>query len=258
MNSDMISLMAATVLEPARRFALFGPLHLAILAATVLTPLGLWAVSRGRPVLARIICTTLAVGLLLDRLLVVVWAFHLGRIAAWPEALPMHLCDWAVFVVGAALLHRADVFRFGNGQLVYELAYFWGLGGTLQAVLTPDTAEDPGSPFFISFFLSHCGIIASVLFLTLRFGLRPARGAVWRAWGWSQFYLLCAGAVNWLAGTNFGYLARKPRQSSLLDLLGPWPWYLLVLEALALVLFTLLDLPFWRTRRPRRAAPSGP
>ena len=46
------------------------------------------------------------------------------------DALPMQLCDWAMFAVIAALV----TLRRG----VYEVAYFWGLAGTLQAILTPN------------------------------------------------------------------------------------------------------------------------
>jgi hypothetical integral membrane protein (TIGR02206 family) len=50
--------------------------------------------------------------------------------------------------------------------------------------------------------------------------------------------------VNRLTGGNYLFLSRKPEGGSLLDLLGPWPWYILSLEAVALLLFTILYLPF--------------
>jgi hypothetical integral membrane protein (TIGR02206 family) len=56
-----------------------------------------------------------------------------------------------------------------------------------------------------------------------------------------------AAAVNLLTGSNYGFLRSNPALASLLDLLGPWPWYILWLEVLAVLLFTLLYLPF----RPR-------
>jgi hypothetical protein len=34
-------------------------------------------------------------------------------------------------------------------------------------------------------------------------------------------------AFNVVVGTNYGYLNAKPSAASALDLLGPWPWYLL-------------------------------
>jgi hypothetical integral membrane protein (TIGR02206 family) len=57
-----------------------------------------------------------------------------------------------------------------------------------------------------------------------------------------------------ISGANYGFLRAKPPQASLLDLLGPWPWYILALDALAVVLFTLLYLPFLRRPSPARTA----
>lgn len=235
----------------AGHFVLFGALHLAILFGTAALPLALALLvrRRERPALGTGIAVALAAILALDRVLALGWAWHLGRFDRWVEALPMHLCDWATFVVIFALLT--------DGQRAYETAYFWGLAGTLQAVLTPDTREVFPSVLFLSFFVSHCGIIVGVLFLTWGLGRRPGPGSVWRALGWSQVYLLCAGTTNWLLGTNFGYLARKPANPSLLDFFAPWPWYVLELEGLALLLYGLLYAPFaWHAgRRPLFAGP---
>ena len=235
--------------DPAGHFVLFGGLHLAILFATAALPLllSLWARRAGAPAVGARIAITLAGILLFDRVLALGWALHLGKIPRWPEALPMHLCDWATFVVIYALL--------AGGQRAYETAYFWGLAGTLQAVLTPDTREVFPSLLYISFFVGHCGIIVGVLFMTWGRGRRPGPGSVWRTFGWSQVYLLCAGTTNWWMGTNFGYLAAKPKNASLLDLFAPWPWYVLELEALSLLLYGLLYLPF--LRRNRRDLASG-
>ena len=48
------------------------------------------------------------------------------------------------------------------------------------------------------------------------------------------------------------FLRDKPGTSSLLDHLGPWPWYIGGAAALAIVLFAILDLPFRARRRPPR------
>lgn len=238
--------------EPARKFVLFGGLHLFILFTTVGLPFALGRLTRRRERsrLAVWLAGTLAALLVVDRIFALAWALHAGKIARWPDALPMHLCDWATFAVIFALVWR--------GQLAYELAYFWGLSGTFQAVLTPDVSEAVTNPLFISFFVSHCGIIISVLFLTWGLAMRPTPGSAWRAWGWSQVYVACAGVVNCALHTNFGYLAAKPPHSSLLDYFGPWPWYVLTLEGMSLVFFTAFYLPFWVAdkRRPANAAGS--
>ena len=48
----------------------------------------------------------------------------------WRQMLPMQMCDWGMVVVIVAM--------WTGNQRWFEVAYFWGIGGTLQAVLTPN------------------------------------------------------------------------------------------------------------------------
>jgi hypothetical integral membrane protein (TIGR02206 family) len=154
------------------------------------------------------------------------------------SSLPLHLCDLAAFIAGFALLTEK--------RLLCLLTYFWGLAATIQALLTPAISVGFPHPAFTAFFVHHFAIVGAALYLPIVRGWRCGR-PWWRgpltALMWANLYLLLAMAVNAWLGTNFGFAARKPVNPSLLDHLGPWPWYLIGMQALAVVLFSLLALP---------------
>ena len=60
-----------------------------------------------------------------------------------------------------------------------------------------------------------------------------------------------------VTGGDYLFLRRPPLHPSLLDFMGPWPWYLVSAAALAIVLFALLQAPF-RSGRGRGAQVLAP
>jgi len=50
--------------------------------------------------------------------------------------------------------------------------------------------------------------------------------------------------ANLIFGSNYMYLNAKPPGTTLYSILGPWPWYILSLEGVILVLFSALMIPF--------------
>src|SRR2546427_4077211 len=175
------------------------------------------------------------------------WVFLLGGGQPGSQvalSLPLQLCDVAIFIAAAALWTRQ--------QLLSELTYFWGLAGTTQALLTPDLPQHfPSYPYF-QYYIAHGGVVASALVLVIGFGLRPRRWAMVRVAGLTIAYAALVGAFDALTGANYMYLREKPQSASLLDVLGPWPWYVLAAGAVGLALLALLDAPFQlgRSRPP--------
>lgn len=152
-------------------------------------------------------------------------------------SLPMQLCDWAMIAVIIAL--------FTRNQLSFEVAFFWGLAGTLQALITPNLKGAYPIYTVVCFFLMHSGIVSSILYLLMGPRLKPERGCVWRVMLLSQIYLITALTTNELTGANYGFLAHKPLGRSLLDLLPGWkPAYIASLDALALGMMLMLYAPF--------------
>jgi hypothetical integral membrane protein (TIGR02206 family) len=216
-------------------FELLSPSHLAVLSLTALLPVVLILWARHYPGHQRAICWSLASVLLLNKVAVFTYACVLNTVP-WTQRLPMQLCDWVTFIAAAALLI--------DNRTLRELAYFWGLAGTLQATLTPDLAFDFPEFYFFTFNISHSGIIISAFFIVFSLGMKPDLMSLVRSFLWLQVYLLAALGCNVLLDENYGYLCRKPANPSLMDYLGDWPWYILSLEMLALIFFLVLWAPF--------------
>lgn len=187
------------------------------------------------------------------------WTIRLVVRGEWSAAtsLPLALCNMAVPVAAAACWWRVP--------LLVELTWFWGLAGTLQAVVTPDLGEEFPHLVFFQYVVGHLGIVVAALFLVAGLQITPRRGAVRRTFLVSAGYTAFVGVVDALSGANYMFLRRPPSNWTLLRLLGPWPWYIASSAGLALVLFVLLDAPFWRgrrdpslsgRRRPGRAVPT--
>jgi len=160
--------------------------------------------------------------------------------------LPFHLC--------AVLVWTSLLMLLTKNYHIYEFAYFLGIAGASQALLTPE-AGIYGFPHYRIFqtIIAHGAIVSAAIFMTLVEGYRPYWSSLKRVFLWTNFYMLIATGINVLIGSNYLYTLHKPPSASLLDILGPWPWYLLAVEGVALVLCLFLYLPF--ALKDRRLSP---
>ncbi len=157
------------------------------------------------------------------------------------SSLPVNLCDvaWVAAVVGL-WTHR---------RLPVALAYYWGLTLTLQGILTPSLGQTFPDPRFVAFWALHLLVVWSALYLTLGLGIGPR----WREYGatvlLTVIWAVLASAVNAALDVNYGYLSRKPGGTSLLDLLGPWPVYVVASAGVLVAVWALMTWPWAAARR---------
>lgn len=152
------------------------------------------------------------------------------------EVLPLQLCS--VSLLAAILMLLARSYR------IYEITYFWGVGGAGQAMLTPELFYPFPHFRFFHFFVAHMAIILACLHMTWVEQYKPSVRSLWKAFGMLNVLLVIALIVNHITGGNYLFVSYKPSNPSLLDYLGPFPWYIVSLEAVALLLFYVLYLPF--------------
>lgn len=164
-------------------------------------------------------------------------------------SLPLHLCTLSVPLTAVMLATRSST--------LYQLLYFWGFAGATQALLTPDLqASGYNFPHFVYwiFWTSHGVILWAVVFAGAAWGYRPTWRSILTAFLITNAVLAAVGVVNWLTGGNYMFVARKPDYATLLDYLGPWPWYIIPLQLIGLAAFVIVYLPYALRDRLRRSA----
>jgi hypothetical integral membrane protein (TIGR02206 family) len=147
--------------------------------------------------------------------------------------LPLQLSDAVTLASVAALWNPGSA-------LLVELVYFWALSASLQAVITPDLGQPFPDLLYFTYFATHSGAIAAACLLVFGARRTPRRAAVPRVYATTVAFAACAAAANVITGGNYMFLRHKPAGGSLLDLMGPWPFYILAAAALALVMFLAL------------------
>lgn len=164
---------------------------------------------------------------------------------------PFYICDVVAVVLAVALFRRS--------QRLAETGYLWGVAGTLQGMITPTLYFDWDAPEYYGFFVQHGGVPVAGLLLVFGLKLYPEKGAFLRILIWGWVYMGVVIGLNALLETNYGFLNGKPSVPTLFDYMGPYPWYLLTLNAIAYTLYALLLLPFWwmRRKQTRHAAKGG-
>jgi hypothetical integral membrane protein (TIGR02206 family) len=228
-------------------FVLFGRSHLVTLGLTLsaIAALALWG-RRFTPGAKKVLRYTLA-GLLVANEI----AWHAWTLATdqWSirTMLPFHLCSVTTWLSILALLRPS--------QAPYEIVYFLGIAGAGETLLTPDVGRYgfPHLHFFLTM-VGHAGIVVAAAYLTLVENFRPSWSSFLRVFGWGNLYMVAIFFLNLMIGSNYMYVAHKPLTPSLMDVMGPWPWYLFALEAVGLLHMLILYAPFAvadaRRRRP--------
>jgi hypothetical integral membrane protein (TIGR02206 family) len=226
----------------ASRFSAYGPSHWGVLALFVIGAATLvWVGRRQTEEQAR------RFGRILGAVTAVIYAAILIYVLTPPslDSVPLQLTDLATVVAAYAL--------WSNRQWAYALTYYWGLVLSTQALISP-ALQSPDFPDyrFLAFWAIHLLVVWAAIYLTWGRGLRP---------DWRNFRFAVVTTVLWatvtftfnkFAGTNFGFLNHKPSTASLLDVMGPWPWYVFVAATLVCIVWALMTWP-WEHMRSRSA-----
>ena len=224
--------------NPGHAFVLFSPPHWISLLVLLAIFSSIWFFRDwfSKPKIDLRTRWIIAILLLTQELSLNIWQLSIGTWDAG-STLPLHLCGVGIVLAAFLMINR--------NYLLYELVYFWGLGGAIQALITPDIGAY-GYPHyrFFQFFFSHGILIFASLYMTWIGGMRPTHRSIWKVMGITNIYLVFIAGVNYVTDGNYLFICHKPVNGSIIDFLGPWPWYILSLEVVALISFYIYYSPF--------------
>lgn len=242
----MVVVMVVMLQAATGRFEAYGPSHQAVAVLLVVGVVLLaWfgrrhrSSARGDLLGKALALTVLVVTVPLQLLYFTPAYWDLAR------TLPLQLCDLASLVAILAL--------WTQRWWAVALTYYWGLTLTIQAIITPDLGADFPEPIFVLFWSMHLLVVWAAVYLTWGLGIRPTWRSYRVAVATTAIWAATVFVFNVAAGTNYGFLNEKPGSASMLDLLGPWPWYVMAEIAIIAAAWALMTWP-WVARSARRVA----
>lgn len=149
------------------------------------------------------------------------------------ESLPLQLCDLACLNAPLALLtHR---------RLPRALSFFWGIGLSTQAWVTPTLLEGPAHEKYYLFWLVHLSIVGTAVYDLAVRRYRPTLRDLLMAVAATIVYALAMVGVNHFLDSNYGFVGNQLRSTpTLVDRLGPWPDRVFIMAGIVVGGFTLM------------------
>ncbi len=244
-----------------REFRLWTPEHLVPLALLLAAWIALPLVVRraNSPRLNARVAVALTLILWVDEIGYQIYWFGIG---AWstPAALMLQMCGLSILLLPVMFATENERAR----RFLFEILYFWGLGGAFQALFAPDIGFH-GFPEmkYLGYFISHGTIILSVLFAAAAYRIQLTWRSLVRVAVVTNIAVAAAYGINQLLRLvppyepgNYFVIGYPVPQGSVIDLFAAWfgpsPRYLVGLELMGVVVFGLLWLPYPIARAIRR------
>lgn len=228
--------------DPSVQFQLWDQTHLITLFMMLILLLSIYFLRGYLRPYRHVIYVSVALLLLISRMSLDSWYVITGT---WEieSSLPLELCSIASLLCAVMLLTR--------NQFLLDVLYFIAIGGSMQALLTPDLHFGFPQYRYIQFFLDHFLLLLSPLLMIWLDNYVIRFTSLIKSFVFLNGLALVVFGFNHVFQANYMFLMHKPSTPSLLDLLGDYPYYLLFLEGIAFVLFVGLYFPFIKAERTR-------
>jgi len=224
--------------NPNSNFQMWGMTHIVTIIFIIVCLFALFVFKKTLLPYRRKIRITVGWTLIISRLSLDIWYLSTSQWSV-KSSLPFELCSIASIMCAIMLLTK--------NKSLFEVFYFIALAGAFQAIVTPDL--NFGFPQFryIQFFLDHFLLIAAPLMMISLYDFKVTHRSIIKSFLTLNGIAAIVFCINIIFSSNYMFLSHKPNSASLLDFLGPYPFYLISLELVALLIFSMLYLPIvWK------------
>ena len=223
----------------AEPFILFGTDHIVAILAVILTAILVpFCLKKTSVKTKHLVGSILASVLILNELLK---PYYWSQFFDYDllNVLPFHMCALSALSI--------SLFLITQKRILYEVAFFWGIGGGLMALLQPDTPLDFPNLIFIIFYLSHGAMLLAIGFASITLEKRPELDSMKRVILVSLVVIVVIYIINIILGppANYWYLGARPDGASIMDLMPEPPRHIPIVVFLGLIMFSLIYLPYW-------------
>jgi hypothetical integral membrane protein (TIGR02206 family) len=177
----------------------------------------------------------LIIGLIFSEPIIQHWYIVTGQ---WDKrySLPFQLCDFSVIASVVMLYFRS--------YSMFEILYFAGIGGALAAILSPELWL--GFPHFryFHFFVIHAFIIIAQFYMVFIEGFRPTKKSLLKFFIFINVFGVIIFIINIFLDSNYMFISKPTLNNTFLNSLGVYPWYLISMEGIMMIVSILILLPF--------------
>lgn len=220
------------------KFEIYSPEH--ILGVLGFTVLGILFIILGKRIRSeetkRLILLYFTFGVFLSQMGKVTILLILGRFDP-TEDLPFQLCNIAPLILWFAYYLRS--------RALWGIIFMWIMAGTIQSNFTPTLLHSFPHFEWFRYWIVHVLVVIAAIYGFVVLDYRLKWKDIFVSLFWLNIFALIIYPVNLALDANYLFLVEKPAGKTMFDLLGKWPYYIFQLEFVAILLFSILYLPFY-------------
>ena len=163
-------------------------------------------------------------------------------ILKFSKDLPLQLCHISYWFTVISMVMAVSSKNFKYKNYFFSCAYIFGFGA-LQGIITVDLTGLYTFGDMLALHLQHSLIVLNLIWLIFCFGMKLDIKGIIHAFISINVLAVLIGLINYFLESNYMFLCYPPDVDNVL-IAGEWPYYIIVIDLIFILIGWLLYLPF--------------